>query len=82
MMKMKKIMRKKKKMKNNSWKDNNILNESLGYSLYDEVCRVLTDYEHNGEEETGGEVISAEDFNEIFYDVLCKVQEQMAEELN
>lgn len=42
--------------------------------LYDEVCRVLTDYEHNGEEETGFVKISAENFNEIFYDVLYKVQ--------
>ena len=46
-------------------------------NLYDEICRVLTEYEHNGEEETNFIIISPEDFNKIFYNVLLKVVKEL-----
>ena len=70
-------------MKNKSWKGNNTLGrfkESGRKNLYDRVCHVLTDYEHNGGEETDGEVISPEEFNEIFYDTLYDVSLYLEED--
>ena len=46
-------------------------------TFYDEICKALTDYEHNGEEETGFVKISSEEFNKIFYNILCTIVRQI-----
>lgn len=58
------------------WESNmkNRFNEGRGIdSLYDRICRALTDYEHNGEEETNFEELPNEYFEEEFYNLLVDV---------
>ena len=45
----------------------------IGYSLYDRICRALTDYENNGGEETGFEELPDEYFEDEFYNLLIDV---------
>jgi hypothetical protein len=42
-------------------------------TLYDRICRSLTDYEHNGEEETGFEELSENYFEDDFFNLLDEV---------
>ena len=49
------------------------MHEGTHTSLYDRICRSLTDYEHNGEEETGFEELSENYFEDDFFNLLDEV---------